>query len=233
MISLTLIDAKGQEIPVAASVDQPIELIIPRDPNVILSPFTLQNVSSIARHNQTWNFHVLNISRMNNLTVSLHVELHPLNQSIGYWFIYRFDGQPQLNSTIQLIDGWSLLCPSSNSTLSSSSSHQSNFSSCLDLTRDDLYQYFMSNQQVSNHPFVVIGLRELNTTEQIQYCINQSHVNDFSLLFDTHMNFSSDYEIRSYTSGCYYLDNANQWRSDGLIVRIHMISLKHSIRVLF
>ncbi len=31
-------------------------------------------------------------------------------------------------------------------------------------------------------------------------------------------NFTSDYELRIYTSGCYYLDQNNTWKSDGLLV---------------
>lgn len=113
-ISLTLIDANGHEIPVSATVDQPIELIIPRDPNIVISPFTLQNASSNELQNQTFNFYFVNISRTNNLTVSVHLEIHPLNQSKAYWLVYRFDGKPQVNSTVQLFDGWTLFCPSSN-----------------------------------------------------------------------------------------------------------------------
>ncbi|CAF4451521.1 unnamed protein product, partial [Adineta steineri] len=31
-------------------------------------------------------------------------------------------------------------------------------------------------------------------------------------------NFTSNYQLRIYTSGCYYIDNNNQWKSEGLIV---------------
>lgn len=30
--------------------------------------------------------------------------------------------------------------------------------------------------------------------------------------------FSSDYGLRTYTAGCYYLDASNTWQSDGLTV---------------
>ena len=38
--------------------------------------------------------------------------------------------------------------------------------------------------------------------------------------FDTSFNFSSDYRLRIYTSGCYYLDRDQNWRSDGLWVSL-------------
>ncbi len=39
-------------------------------------------------------------------------------------------------------------------------------------------------------------------------------------------NFTSNYELRVYTSGCYYLDQNNQWKSDGLVVNISFLSLR-------
>ena len=127
-ISLTLIDADGHEIPVSATVDQPIELIIPRDPDIVISSFTLQNASSNELQNQTFNFYFVNISRTNNLTVSVHLEIHPLNQSKAYWLVYRFDGKPQVNSSVRLFDGWTLFCPSSNALPLLSTISQSSFS---------------------------------------------------------------------------------------------------------
>ena len=43
---------------------------------------------------------------------------------------------------------------------------------------------------------------------------------NLSLTFGEAFNFTSDYEIRTYTSGCYYLDSNNHWQSDGLIVSL-------------
>jgi hypothetical protein len=34
------------------------------------------------------------------------------------------------------------------------------------------------------------------------------------------LNFTSNYELRIYTSGCYYLDTNNNWQSDGLVVSL-------------
>jgi len=38
-------------------------------------------------------------------------------------------------------------------------------------------------------------------------------------------NFTSNYELRIYTSGCYYLDSNNNWQSDGLLVSL-ILSLR-------
>ena len=114
-ISLSLIDEDGNDIPIHADIDQPIELLIPRDPNIVIPPFESQNVSFLAAHNQTFNFHYVNLSRNNDLTVAVRFQMRPLNRTRAYWLIYRFDGIPVINASTRLIDGWSLFCPASNS----------------------------------------------------------------------------------------------------------------------
>jgi hypothetical protein len=115
-ISLSLLDQNGNDVPILASINHPIEFIIPRDVNLIVPSMTLQNVTSMTSdsHYQLFNLHYVNITQpQSNLTVSLHFEMHPLNTSLGYLMIYKFDGSPQLNSSINQTDGWSLMCPSS------------------------------------------------------------------------------------------------------------------------
>jgi hypothetical protein len=115
-ISLTILDRNGNEISFDTTIDQPIELIIPRDSNLIIPLMTLQNVTSmnVTPHNLLFNLHFIKMPQTqwnNNRTVSLIFEMQPLNKNLGYLLIYRFDNSPQLNSSINQIDGWSLLCP--------------------------------------------------------------------------------------------------------------------------
>jgi hypothetical protein len=115
-LSLTILGRNGNQISVGASIDHPIELIIPRDPNLIVPSMSLQNVTSMnaTPHNQVFNLHLITIPQTqgnNNRTVSLIFEMNPLNKILGYLLIYRFDNSPQLNSSINQIDGWSLFCP--------------------------------------------------------------------------------------------------------------------------
>ena len=109
-ISFAILDPNGNEVSVRTKSSNPIELIIPRDPNVIIPPMNMQNVLSTP-HQQLFNLHYVNIT--STLPISVHLEIHPLNRSIGYLFIYKFDGIPQLNSSINQTDGWTLFCPSS------------------------------------------------------------------------------------------------------------------------
>ncbi len=110
-----MLDQYGNYIHIDTSIDQPIELFIPRDPHLFIPPMKPQNATSI-NGNQPFHLQLIDLNQFlnnRNLSVSLHFEIRPLNISLGYLFIYRFDDAPQLDSSINLIDGWSLLCPSS------------------------------------------------------------------------------------------------------------------------
>jgi len=123
-ISLTLLDQYGNEIPVYATDNQPIEFFIPRDLNLILPGMILQNVISKSSEKLFYinlNQFIIN----NNLTVSLH------------------------------------FCP---------------------------------RKSMTNPP-----------------------------ILDEPVNFTSNFELRIYSSGCYYLDKYNNWQSDGLWVKIMII----------
>ena len=67
--------------------------------------------------------------------------------------------------------------------------------------------------------FVGYAIRELSHSEMKLYCSNGS-INTRLLklpLIEKRVNFSSDFMLRSYTSGCYYYDvNTGKWQSDGM-----------------
>jgi hypothetical protein len=196
-ISLSIVDQNENDIPIQTNNSQPIEIIIPRDPNIIIPLMILQNVTSTnsTPHNQLFNLHYVNITSI--LSISVHLEIGSLNASLAYLLIYKFDQLPQLNSSINQIDGWTLLCP-------------------YNLTNENIYIYFIDNQQTFGHQSLVFGLRELNSTETIDLCSNSSISNP--PITNQRFNFTSNYELRVYISGCYYLDSNNNWQSDGLIV---------------
>lgn len=86
----------------------------------------------------------------------------------------------------------------------------------IDLSNDSIYQYFVDNQKTSGHRSIVFGLRELNCTEMIDYCSNVSI--NHPPISNERANLTANYELRIYTSGCYYLDQSNTWKSDGVRV---------------
>lgn len=112
-ISLSIYDQNGNEVPIRSTSNQSIEIIIPRDPNFIMPFMALQNVTTLSStpHQHLYNLHYVNIT--STLSISVHFEMRPHNTSLAYLLIYKFDGAPQLNSSIKVIDGWALFCPSS------------------------------------------------------------------------------------------------------------------------
>jgi hypothetical protein len=111
-ISLSIIDQNGNEISFQTNQNQSIHLFIPRDPNLIIPSMNLENVTSINStiHNLIFYLNYINIT--SSLLISIHIEMKPLNINLAYLFIYKFDQTPQLNSSINQIDGWTLFCPS-------------------------------------------------------------------------------------------------------------------------
>ena len=64
--------------------------------------------------------------------------------------------------------------------------------------------------------YIGLGLRELNETEIIVYCQNETEPSLTSPPLTDKNNFTSDFGIRTFTSGCYYLDTSTgNWSSDG------------------
>jgi hypothetical protein len=210
---LTIFDQNECEVSFETNITDPIEIIISRDPNLVVPSMSLQDVVStnFTFHNQLFNLYYTNITSY--LAISVHFEIHPLDMNIGYLFIYKFDHSPQLNSSIYQIDGWTLFCPRSKLCFLSMNSF---ILMSIDLTDDGIYTYFIDNQQTVGHQSIIFGLRELNSSEIINVCMNSSFTTP--PITDQQYNFTSNYELRIYTSGCYYLDTNNTWQSDGLVV---------------
>ena len=229
---------------------------------------TIFNTSS-HHHQQIFHFHYLNVTTTSGLSISIHLEINPLDSTVAYLLVYRFDQLPQLNSSTDQIDGWTPLCPNSKS-LSSNTNEREYYENTIDhkdgsilsrrsgvvlfwniftlllksshsfplslslfpqsLTKsnrcfvwietnnENMYQYFLDNEQTSNHQSFVFGLRELNASEIIDVCSSTFNNTHRPPIMDEPFNFTSDYRLRIYTSGCYYLDEHQQWKSDGLIV---------------
>ena len=63
---------------------------------------------------------------------------------------------------------------------------------------------------------VGFSIRELSVTEKDLYCNGTLSLKSFPLI-QNQVNFSSDFMIRAYSSGCYYFDvNNGKWFSDGM-----------------
>ena len=153
-VSLTILDANGREIPVTTNGNETIEIRIPRDPNLPISSFNRENVTAMndTTHHLLFNLHYVNIT--SQLPISFHLEMQPLNRSLAYLFIYRFDQSPQLNSSISLIDGWTIFCPSSKF-LPFSLQSERKFVSCR---FDQRYDLSILSRQSTNYQSPIVDL---------------------------------------------------------------------------
>jgi hypothetical protein len=209
-VSLTLLDADGQELTVASENDQQLfRLWIPRDSHATMPPMSVYCVThhrSNTTHPQLqFNYHHFSLEKHSNTNVSIHIEVQVMHttmvSSVGYLLIYRFDVAPRLNSSMRQIDGWSLLCPFS-----------------TQQTTEGVYRLFIDGQQHSTiqRRSIIVGLRQLNESELNQSCLSLGTLP----VTDEPFNFSLDYGIRMSLSACYYFDrDTQQWRSDGMRVR--------------
>ena len=194
-VSFSILDRDGNDVAVTTNSSQPVEIIIPRDENLLVPPMILQNVTSLSLipHAQTFNLHFVNLSAM-TASFSIHLQLRPISSNLSYLLIYKYDQPPRLNSSINDMDGWTLFCSS------------------------DLYSYFLDNEQTASHRSIIFGIRQLTTTEANRWCTNPSMQGD-PPRSDQPFRFTGNYELRLYTSGCYYLDADHRWQSDGLLVK--------------
>ena len=65
---------------------------------------------------------------------------------------------------------------------------------------------------------VGIGLREVKLSDAEEYCFNKTLFNNtFSKYSQEPFNFTTDLEIRFFSSGCYYLDKETlAWSNEGV-----------------
>ena len=84
----------------------------------------------------------------------------------------------------------------------------------IDSSNESFFTFFLDNHQTLNHRSIIFGLRELTSQE-----MNNRSSNDSLPITDQPFHFTAPYGLRLFTSGCFYLDDNQQWQSDGLVVR--------------
>lgn len=107
-IGLTVYDSNSNEIKITQSLS-PIDILIQRDQNTLNYSFEYVNTSSAGILPGTFflqnNFNI----KMNN--ASIHIELKPLNISIGYLLIFKYGYMPIVNSTNADYSSFKMFCP--------------------------------------------------------------------------------------------------------------------------
>ena len=66
--------------------------------------------------------------------------------------------------------------------------------------------------------FVGYGIRELNLNETNMYCLDKIRINpNIAPMILNQTNFTKDFMLRSYTTGCYFYDvNTGKWSPNGM-----------------
>ena len=108
-IGLTLYDSNANEIQITQSLS-PIDILIQRDQNTQNYSFEYINATNIGFLSNT--FLLQNSFKIKSINASIHIELKPLNLSIGYLILMKYGFMPILNSTHADYSSFKLFCPS-------------------------------------------------------------------------------------------------------------------------
>ena len=142
--------------------------------------------------------------QLNGTNVSIHIQIKPENKSQAYLSLLKFGDNPMLESNS--FDILNIFCPKRD---------------LRNEGNDSFYLIFLNMSQVNSFKgYVGYSLIELDPT-QID-CSNKSSMNHtLSKLIQLKQNrtssFSSNFWLRSYSSGCYYMNKTvNKWFSNGM-----------------
>ncbi len=234
-ISYGLNDEFGKPIKIADS-GKPIDLVITR--STIPEDFVFQyiNASTLYKFPNTTTYtdefgnNVTNgslVSRnklhfmQNGLSIftndaSLHMQIKPDDPEQGYIMVFKANGTPNYNTTHRNFDYLKILCPNS--------------TDYVDDGNDTFYLFFLNIAQIGGYKGPAgFGIRELSENETLEYCgpdsleVGGLFLNSSSpeqppqVLSNFTLDFKTDFQIRIYSSGCYYFDlPTGFWKSDGL-----------------
>ena len=84
---------------------------------------------------------------------------------------------------------------------------------------ESYYSFYQNVSQVNGFKGMVgYSIRELNTNEFRFYCSSSVSLNSRTYpTSQNQSNFTNDFMVRSYSSGCYYFDSSTgKWSSDGM-----------------
>jgi len=104
-LGLTFYDSNNNEIPITKSK---IDIIIQRDSNLIKIDFDYVNATQISSD----SFYLPNAFNITTTNSSIHIELQPLDQSVGYVLVMKLGSTPIINSTYSNYDSFKVICPS-------------------------------------------------------------------------------------------------------------------------
>ena len=212
-LSFDLYDEKHNEIQVINQVTMPIEIWIARDKNLPIQSFKLidaintnasNNFSSWALNGaQFVNGFIVDGFNLSGFNQSIHIQIKPVNKSVSYLTLLKFGDNP----SFQYYDIINFFCPTDLITENGNESY---------------YLLFANMSKVNAFKgYVGFSIFEANSNSN---CMNKSSFNSIDYLSalsarnqTNSSSFSSNFELRTYLSGCYYTDPlTNKWSSYGM-----------------
>lgn len=113
----------------------------------------------------------------------------------------KFGRMPLFEKNFTDIDKWDIFCPNEQ--------HYHN---------NKTFLFFMNQTEVNAFKGLIgVGIRELNADEFDQYCVSKLKPKSQIPDHVSNTTFTSDFYLRFYSSGCYYLnEDTGSWSSDGI-----------------
>ena len=185
---------------------------IERDENLLAPEFKFVNISSLnesilsqATPYLKYGFNLINLTKY-----SLHVQLKPVNKLMAYLITIKFGANSITNEKDKSYDLFKIACP--NDLVNDTNSNNPNES----------YYMIFANMNKTNgyNGMIYLSLRELDSNETNYLCNDpQANKNEPPISKSNYLNFTNNFYLRVYSSGCYFYDTkTNLWSSEGVEV---------------
>jgi hypothetical protein len=188
-IGLTFFDSNSTEQSISNLSDY-FQFAIPRTNQIpSFKPFNTINKTII----DSRNLLTLDGFIISTNNVSIHYQLKPTNYlTHGYFIALKFGSNPYLNKTIQLFDMFQIFCP---------------LNDLQTENNESFYTLFANMSKTFNFTgFIGIGIKQLSTSEFINYCIINKSSNTYSIDNQNPVQFTDNISVRVFLSGCYYIN---------------------------
>jgi hypothetical protein len=142
-----------------------------------------------------------------SLDQAVFVNVQPEDDTVSYLLATKFGKTPTVNSSSLIYDSFTILCSNTN---------------LIQGTDFNYYLYFSSSgDNVNSAASFSYGLRELSTDEYETYCVKKQIASTPPVLTISNITyFTADFQVRTYSSGCYYLDaGTGKWVSNNLVIQ--------------
>ena len=210
-VGLDIYDSNKEKLNVNNQSEK-IEFWIPREKSLLKPEYSFINLKSLNESilNQATPFMSFQFKLFNLSKYSLHVQLKPENKNMAYLVLLSFGNATVLNENKQSFDLFKIACH--NDLVNDTNSNNPNES----------YYMIFANMNKTNgyNGLVYISLRELDSNENNYLCNDpQANKNEPPISKSNYLNFTNNFYLRVYSSGCYFYDTkTNLWSSEGVEV---------------